>query len=233
MTKLPQNKSSNKITVYIIFSWLIVIVAVFAYYYTFSNSGNAFWNFPNKKAPVVMTIGASPSVTKTTQNQLYNTLSEYQNLEKITLKKSYQIRKEILQNNNTFYMGIWTDLNAFRQIAPDSIVSFNEESRLLNWKHGDGYYHLPLSDESTPVTYAIIARINHENDTQSLLFIQFEEADMVGFLDQMLLKEQINQLKEKLQISDNKTAFVALYKIGKQNSSGNKPELLEGYILKP
>lgn len=213
--------------------WFILVSAVLIYYYGYYSYLNTFWSFPNKKASTITIVEMPKPAMEVTVNSLYEILALYQNPEKLIFRKAEKISSESFISHNIFYIGSWQKLSDLKSLIPDSIVSFNNKNKTLRWKQIGGYYQLPLIQNYNSMTYGLVVRRTHVNETQSLFFLQFDDANQILFLEQLQKKETVKRLSEKLKISDYKTPFVALYKVPKIKSTEKEIELLDGYILTP
>lgn len=231
--KTPESgkTSDNKLIYIIITGWLVVVAGVLVYFFGYYAQQNKFWKYSNKNAKIITTIEFPEEQSEITPAELYSVLALYQNPEQLIIQNSNAKQQQTLHGNNTFYLGTWNNLGEFKSLLPDSIVSFNNAKKTLKWKHNDGFYNLPLSTEQTSLTYAIAAKIRLESNVQSHLFILFDEANPIQFLEQLCDEENIKHLTETLNLTETNRSFIALYKVPQLNSKETKIELLEGHIL--
>lgn len=230
-TKFP-NPSGNKITYYIVSGWAIVVAGILLFYGYNRDNKNEFWSFntPNKRNAYVV-LDDTQKLTAYDLGKFYEMLSQIQNLEKSTIIHGTEISLEEIASNNTIFFGSWNALRAYNKIVPDSIISFDQSQRILNWKHQDGFYDLSLNEDPQSLTYALAVKIQTENTHQSILFIHFDEIDQAEFLHYLLEPSTIETLKTRLKIRDKSSSFIALFKMPKKNAPIGKIELLDGFTL--
>lgn len=232
---LKSGKSSDKkLTYYIIIGWAIVVVGILVFYSTYQHVKNEFWSFnnPNKQSTLVIRDDAH-KLTGTQLNELYQSLSQIQNLEQSTILHTNKLTLEEIKNNNCLFIGAWNNLGLFKEIIPDSLVLYDDSKRILHWKHDQGFYDLPLTNHQESMTYAIAAKMQTSKNHQSTLIIQFDEINQAQFLQYLWKPATIETLKHKLNISDRSPSFIALFKIPKKYAINGEIEWLDGFLLQP